>query len=131
MSEQPSTGQRPRVRMGLLLVLGLLTALLLAGVASHYASSDPDGLTKVAEEEGFASAERESATADSPLAGYGTGGVDSARLSGGIAGVAGVVTTFAVAGGVLLVVRRRSGDDDPAEHPAEPPPRHPSESGAL
>lgn len=104
--EQPR--QYPALRLGLLLA-GLLVALVLAGVASHYASSDPDGLTKVAQEQGFAT-EAESATADSPLAGYGTSGVESERLSGGIAGVTGVLATFAVAGSLLLVVRRGSAD---------------------
>ena len=126
MSEQPSAQQPPRMRRGTLLVVGLLIALVLAGIASHYASSDPDGLSRVAQDKGFASTEKESAAADSPLAGYGTTGVDSSRLSGGIAGVIGVVTTFAVAGGVLLLLRRRSED----EHPSEIPSRHPSDSGA-
>lgn len=106
MGEQPR--QYPALRLGLLLA-GLLVALVLAGVASHYASSDPDGLTKVAQEQGFAT-EEESATTESPLAGYGTSGVESARLSGGIAGVTGVLATFALAGGLLLVVRRGSAD---------------------
>jgi cobalt/nickel transport system permease protein/cobalt/nickel transport protein len=114
------------MRRGTLLVVGLLIALVLAGIASHYASSDPDGLSRVAQDKGFASTEKESAAADSPLAGYGTTGVDSSRLSGGIAGVIGVVTTFAVAGGVLLLLRRRSED----EHPSEIPSRQPSDSGA-
>jgi hypothetical protein len=93
------------------LLAGLLVALLLAGVASQYASGDPDGLTKVAQDQGFA-AEDESATADSPLAGYGTSGIESSRLSGGLAGVAGVAATFLLAGGLLWVVRRRPEQDD-------------------
>ena len=35
------------------LLAGLLASLLLAGVASFYASSSPDGLEKVAEDIGF------------------------------------------------------------------------------
>ena len=130
MSGRPSTPQPPGVRAGLMLG-GLMIALVLAGVASHYASSKPDGLTKVAQEEGFASAEKESATADSPLAGYGTSGVDSARLSGGIAGAAGVLITFAVAGGVLVLVRRRPEARRPSAYPSQHPSRHPSDPGAL
>jgi cobalt/nickel transport system permease protein/cobalt/nickel transport protein len=107
MSEQ-QLKPYPVLRLGLL-VAGLLVAVILAGVASYYASSDPDGLTNVAQEQGFAT-ESESATADSPLAGYGTSGVESERLSGGIAGVTGVLATFSLAGGLLLVVRRRSTD---------------------
>jgi cobalt/nickel transport protein len=95
------------------LLAGMLVALLLAGVASQYASRDPDGLTKVAQDQGFAKAEDESATADSPLAGYGTSGIESSRLSGGLAGVAGVAATFLLAGGLLWVVRRRPEQDGP------------------
>ena len=89
------------------LVAGLLLALLLAGVGSYYADSDPDGLTKVAEDQGFAATEREHRLADSPLAGYETRDVDDPRLSGGLAGVVGVVVTFGAAGALTYAVRRR------------------------
>ena len=48
---------RPSTRA--LVVVGVLVALLLAGVASYYASSDPDGLNRVAEDQGIAQTERE------------------------------------------------------------------------
>ncbi|MFJ7130372.1 energy-coupling factor ABC transporter permease [Streptomyces sp. NPDC098101] len=88
---------------------GVVTALVLAGFVSFYASADPDGLEKVAADQGIdAKAEEyEHATADSPLADYGVRGVDAERLSGGLAGVIGVGTTLAVGTGVFLVVRRR------------------------
>ncbi len=102
--------QPPARRLGLVLV-GLLVAIVLAGLVSYYASTEPDGLTKVAQDQGISAADKESATADSPLAGYGTSGVESPRLSGGIAGVAGVTATFVLAGGLLLLVRRRPRDE--------------------
>jgi cobalt/nickel transport protein len=90
------------------LALGILVvALVLAGVVSYYASSEPDGLNRVAQDHGFSSAEKHHATADSPLAGYSAKDVDNPRLSGGLAGVAGVVVVLALAGGLALVVRRR------------------------
>ena len=95
----------------LLVVAGIVVALLIAGVASYYASADPDGLTKVADEKGIATAEREHGAADGPLAGYETKGVDDARLSGGMAGVVGSLTVLLVAGGVVLLVRRRRPAD--------------------
>ncbi len=90
------------------LVVGLFVALLLAGFLSFYASSEPDGLNKVAQDKGFASAEKDHGTADGPLAGYETKGVGDGRLSGGLAGVVGCVVVLGLAGGVTYAVRRRS-----------------------
>ncbi|HEX2314924.1 MAG TPA: PDGLE domain-containing protein [Thermomonospora sp.] len=91
----------------------LLVSLVVAGVVSFYASGDPDGLTKVAEDKGFAAQEKEHALKDSPLGDYGVEGVDDERLSGGLAGVIGVGLTAAVGGGLFWVVRRRG--DAPAD----------------
>ncbi|TIC81573.1 PDGLE domain-containing protein [Nocardioides sp. GY 10127] len=85
----------------------LLLALVLAGVVSYYASSSPDGLESVSSEQGFADSATTSSTSDSPLAGYGVSGVGDARLSGGLAGVAGVVVVLVLAGGLTWAVRRR------------------------
>ena len=74
---------------------GLLVTLLLAGVASGFASASPDGLEKVAEEQGFADEADDSALAASPVADYAVDGVEDERLSAGLAGVLGVVATFA------------------------------------
>ena len=98
--------KRP-VSTRLLVVAGVLVALLLAGVASFYASGDPDGLTKVSEDQGFAQTEKEHQTGDGPLAGYETKGVADGRLSGGLAGVLGSLVVLTIAGGGALVVRRR------------------------
>jgi cobalt/nickel transport protein len=101
-----TTSRRTR---GFLLV-GLLVALLVAGVASYYASPHPDGLEWSAEQEGFLDTARDSATADSPLADYTVSGIDDGRLSGGLAGIAGVAVTLVLAGGLTLLVRRRGRD---------------------
>ncbi|MGJ7417594.1 energy-coupling factor ABC transporter permease [Streptomyces cinereoruber] len=100
----PAQGSPKKLWIG-----GVVTALVLAGFVSFYASASPDGLEKVAADQGIdAKAEEyEHATADSPLADYGVRGVDAERLSGGLAGVIGVGTTLAVGTGVFLVVRRR------------------------
>ena len=94
-----------------LLALGLLVALLLAGGASYYASSHPDGLERVAEQTGILETADESLTSESPLADYGVEGVDDERLSGGLAGVAGSLVVLVLAGGLALVLRRRSRHD--------------------
>ncbi|MFI0449565.1 PDGLE domain-containing protein [Actinomadura sp. 6N118] len=89
----------------------LLVAVIIAGFVSFYASASPDGLTKVAEDKGFASQEKDHQLKDSPFGDYGVKGVDNERLSGGLAGVIGVGLTLAVGGGLFWVVRRRSSAD--------------------
>lgn len=91
------------------LVVGLLLTLLVAGVASYYASAHPDGLEYVAGETGFLDTAEDSATAESPMADYRTEGVGNSRLSGGLAGVTGVAVVLLLAGGVAWLVRRRPG----------------------
>ena len=88
----------------------LLVSLLVAGVASYYASSHPDGLEYVADKAGFADRADDSPAAKSPLADYSTKGVDNDRISGGIAGVAGSALVLVLAGGLFRVLGRR----DPA-----------------
>ncbi|MEV0905862.1 energy-coupling factor ABC transporter permease [Streptomyces hokutonensis] len=86
---------------------GLVASLLLAGFVSFYASSNPDGLEKVAADQGIDRAAKEHASADSPLANYGVRDVEDARLSGGLAGVIGVGVTVVAGTGVFWAVRRR------------------------
>jgi cobalt/nickel transport protein len=94
-------------------VLGIAAvALVLAGVVSFYASSSPDGLTKVSEDKGFASTETDHGAKDSPLAGYAAEDVDDDRLATGIAGVVGVLVVAGLGTGLVYVVRRR--DHQPA-----------------
>jgi PDGLE domain len=88
-------------------LVGMLAALLLAGFGSYYASSSPDGLARVAIDKGVDKGEQDHALGESPLAGYSLKGVDNERLSGGLAGVAGVTLTFLLGGAVAVAVRRR------------------------
>lgn len=93
-----------------LLLGGLLAALLLAGVGSHYASSSPDGLEYVAEATGFAGTAEPHAGADGPLADYRVDGVGDDRLARGLAGVVGVVVTLLLAAGLTWLLHRRQPD---------------------
>lgn len=86
---------------------GVVTALVLAGFVSFYASASPDGLEKVAADKGIDSKVEDHAAAGSPLADYGVKGIEAPRLSGGLAGVIGVGATLAVGTGAFWVVRRR------------------------
>jgi len=99
---------------------GLLVALALAFLVSPEASSSPDGLEKVATDEGFIDEARDHDLADSPLADYGVEGVDDERLSTGLAGVLGVAVTFVVMGGLLLLVRVANGRRSPGGPEPEP-----------
>lgn len=121
--------------------VGLLVALVLAGVVSNYASSHPDGLdssllkgcTVNADDEitgGSCPAQqaKDHELADSPLADYGIRGVHNGFLSTGLSGVAGVLLTFAVGGGVFWLLRRR-GPADTGGQPADTADGQPAETG--
>ena len=90
------------------LAVGLLVALLIAGVASFYASGHPDGLEYVAGQTGFLDTAADSPTSDSPFDDYSTQGVDNARLSSGIAGVTGTLLVLVLGGGLFWALRRRT-----------------------
>ena len=102
----------------------LVAALLVAGVASYYASSHPDGLEFVAGETGFLDRADDSPAADSPLADYSTKGIDDDRVSGGVAGVVGSLLVLVLSGGLFWGLRRRS------EHGAEQAQNDPATSEA-
>ncbi len=92
-------------RIALFIGAGLLVAFGLAFFVSPYASSQPDGLNKVAADKGFDQSVKASPTDDSPLAGYSVSGVDNTKLSKGLSGIIGVALTFAIGYGILTVVR--------------------------
>lgn len=105
-------------RTWLFLAGGLLVALLLAGVVSNFASTHPDGLdSSLRQGCTFDAADnitggncpareaRDHELSDGPLADYGIRGVDNPYLSTGLSGVAGVLLTFVVGGGVFWLLR--------------------------
>jgi cobalt/nickel transport system permease protein len=79
----------------LFLLAGLLIVVALAVVVSPFASDEPDGLEKVAAEEGFDDAADEHDFADGPFS----------DLSAGAAGLVGVLLTFGAGIGVFAVLR--------------------------
>lgn len=93
-----------------LVAVGLAVSLVLAGGVSYYASSQPDGLEKVAGDVGFLDSAKESAVEDSPLAGYGVAGVENERISNGLAGIIGVASTAAISFGLFYGLRRFKKD---------------------
>ena len=89
------------------LAAGFLVSLFLAGVVSFYASSDPDGLEKVAEDIGFIETAKDHTYADGALADYGVKGIDNERASVGLAGVIGVIGTAVVGGALFTFIARK------------------------
>ena len=88
---------------------GLLVTLLVAGVLSGFASSDPDGLERVAIDQGFEETAADHALGDLPLADYGVEGVENERVGTGIAGIIGVAVTAVAAVGLLYGARALMG----------------------
>lgn len=86
----------------------LLVSALLAGIASFYASSSPDGLEKVAEDIGFIETAKDHTLGDFTLADYGIAGLENARLSVGLAGLIGVVLTSLAALGFFMLIRKKA-----------------------
>jgi cobalt/nickel transport protein len=86
---------------------GAIVTLILASVVSFYASSNPDGLEKVAEKIGFIESAKEHSISDSPLADYGVKGIENSRVSVGAAGVIGVIVTGGVASVLFLALARK------------------------
>ncbi len=117
-------------RLGWFLGGGLVVALLLAGVVSNFAASSPDGLDATAlqgctvNEAGeitggtcMAQQEQDHQLDGGPLADYGIAGLDNSAVSTGLAGVTGVLVTFAVGVLVFHLVRsrRRAAAGDPPQ----------------
>ena len=94
-------------RLRVFVVAGLAVAVVLAAVLSQFASSAPDGLERVATDQGFADSAEDHALGDAPLADYGVRGVEDDRVGTAVAGLAGVALTFAIGYGLFAVLRRR------------------------
>lgn len=103
----------PRLTTKTFAVIAVLVCLALAGIVGYYASGSPDGLNRVAIDNGFDKQKKDHAAKDSPFAGYAAKGVDNERLSSGVAGVAGVLVVLVAAGGLGYVVRRKGRDEAP------------------
>lgn len=90
----------------MLLATGLLVSLALVFWVSPVASDAPDGLEKVAEEQGFAEDAREHSLSDAPLSGYQVFGQAG---SSGTAGVVGVLLVFGAGYALASLLHRRTG----------------------
>jgi cobalt/nickel transport system permease protein len=90
---------------------GLLVAALLVLVAAPLASSEPDGLERVAIDQGFIESAEDHPMSESPLADYGVSGIEGESTGTRVAGLVGVLITFGVGAaivGTFVVIRRKS-----------------------
>jgi cobalt/nickel transport system permease protein len=108
---EPAGTRRPVAGFAL---AGLAVTLLLAGVASFFASSNPDGLEYVAGEQGFLESARDHLFGDFSLADYG----DVGGIPVGVAGVIGVA--IVIGAGMLLFRWLARAKPDGQQAPAEP-----------
>ena len=95
--------------MRLVTIVALALAIGLATAVSPFASASPDGLERVADDQGFLDRGRLAAVQESaPVPGYAFSGVDDPRLATALAGFTGTVLVFALGAG-LVRLRRRAG----------------------
>jgi cobalt/nickel transport system permease protein len=104
---------RSTVRSGMwgFVASGLVVAGLLVLVAAPLASKAPDGLERVAIDQGFIDTAEDGSTG-SPLADYGVTGVEDEDTGTRMAGIIGVLATFGIGAaivGVFVAIRKRSG----------------------
>jgi hypothetical protein len=105
-----------RLSTKLFVVLALALAVGLAAGASPYASRSPDGLERVAEDQGFFdSGSLHRVQERSPIPDYAFPAVGDPRLATGLAGFVGTLAVAALAIGIGAVIRRRT---TPASRPA-------------
>ncbi len=107
-----SPNQTP-VRSGLwgFVAAGLAVAALLVLVVAPLASGEPDGLERVAIDQGFIEEAEDSSASGSPLADYGVSGVEDETTGTRAAGIVGVLVTFGIGAaivGAFVLIRRRS-----------------------
>jgi cobalt/nickel transport system permease protein len=104
--DRAQLADRARVGVRPFLLGGALVAAFFAMVVSQFAASDPDGLEKVAIDQGFADRAADHSLADSVFADYATRGIDNEELSLAIAGITGVALTLIVGTGLVVAARQ-------------------------
>lgn len=111
---------RSQIGMRGFAIAGVLVALVFAAVVSQFAAPDPDGLERVADDQGFLDSATDHALAGSPFADYATQGLSNETLSLAVAGIVGVVITLLVGVGVVYAVRDRGSDPRSTAPPVTP-----------
>ena len=92
------------------LLAGLAVTLIVAVVVTQFASSDPDALEHVAEQEGFAATAEEHDLAEGPLADYSAEVSSNQGVNTAVAAVAGTLLTLDIGYSVFWMARRSNRD---------------------
>jgi cobalt/nickel transport protein len=87
--------------------LGLCAALLLAFFFSPFASEQPDGLERAAEDKGFLEKGEVAPALTFPLPDYAWPRLENARLGTSLAGAAGTLIVFASGYGIAALLRKK------------------------
>ncbi|MDA8234405.1 MAG: PDGLE domain-containing protein [Clostridia bacterium] len=90
------------------LIWGLGIALLVAALFSPLASSNPDGLERVAEDQGFLHEGEGKPVINSPIPDYMIPGIKNESLATAAAGIAGTALTFGIMCGLGKLAKRQS-----------------------
>ncbi|HSJ46311.1 MAG TPA: energy-coupling factor ABC transporter permease [Euzebyales bacterium] len=106
--DRTQTARRPRIGMRPFVIGAVLVALLVAAVVSQFGAPGPDGLERVAEDQGFIASAEDHALATGPFADYATAGLRNDSVSLAVAGGTGVVITLVVGLGVIVAIRDRT-----------------------
>lgn len=87
-------------------LMGFTAAMFIAAFAAPFAASSPDGLERVAQDQGFN--DKETNYISSPIPGYSVPGMGKTGVSTAMAGITGTAVTFGIMYGFTkLVVTRR------------------------
>lgn len=86
--------------------VGLIVSLAIGGLLSLIASPHPDGLERVAQNQGFIGKAVQTPLLRSPLADYLFPGIRDERLATALAGFLGTLALFGAGCGVGMLIRR-------------------------
>ena len=90
-------------------IFGLVMALAMAMFISLYASPEPDGLEKVADDLGFLEHGEGNEVIESPMPDYVIPGLGNETVAASLAGLIGTVMVFGIGIGAGRILRKKSG----------------------
>jgi cobalt/nickel transport protein len=92
-------------------IIGLVAAIFIAGFISLYASPEPDGLERVAEDHGFLEKGEGQEVFESPMPDYILPGIENEQLAASVAGIIGTLIIFGLVLGVGTALKKKPTKD--------------------